>query len=269
MARRAARGAAPALLLLLLSACAGAGDAEDPLAGREADDLFAEAEGLLAEEDYDEAASLFGEVERRHPHSPLAPRSLLLSGYSHYSGQEYSEAIAAFERFIELHPGNEQIDYAYYLNAVCYYEQISDIERDQEKTRLALQGLNGLLERFPESQYARDARLKRDLAYDLLAGKEVSIGRFYQEQGAWLAAVNRFRVVVEDYDTTTHAPEALHRLVESYLALGLVEDARRAGRVLGHNHPASEWYRLSHELLTGGELPDDAPLVERSLRGLF
>ena len=252
----------------LLSACSGREEV-DPYAGRAAEDLYAEAEGLLREEEYAQAAEVFSEVERQHPHSDLAPRSLLLSGYAHYSEQAYPEALATFDRFIELHPGNGQIDYAYYLRSVCYYEQISDINRDQKMTSLALAAIDELLERYPESSYARDAALKRDLALDLLAGKHVSIGRYYQKQGDWLAAINRFNAVVEEYDTTTHIEEALHRLVESYMALGLVGEARRTAAVLGHNYPESEWYRLSFALVNGEELPDDSPALERAFRGLF
>ncbi len=257
-----------AVLVASLTACA-ARDEVDPYAGREAEDLFAEAEGLLADEDFEEAAEVYNEVERQHPHSPLAPRSLLLSGYSHYSDQNYGQALITFNRFIDLHPGNVQIDYAYYLRAICYYEQISDIERDQEMTRLALDALDDLVGRFPESEYSRDAQLKSELAYDLLAGKHVSVGRFYQKRGDWLAAINRFNVVVEQYDTTTHTPEALHRLVESYLALGLDGEARRTAAILGHNYPDSEWYHYSYALVQGAPLEDDSPVLERAFRGLF
>ena len=262
-----------ALLVLLalasfLSACAGR-EENDPYAGRSAEDLFSEAEGLLEGEDFEEASTVYNEVERQHPHSPLAPRALLLAGYSHYSNQDYGQALLTFNRFIDLHPGNIQIDYAYYLRAVCYYEQISDIERDQEMTVLALDALDDLIGRFPESEYVRDASLKSDLAYDLLAGKHVSVGRFYQKRGDWLAAINRFNVVVEEYDTTTHTPEALHRLVESYLALGLLEEANRTASVLGHNYPDSDWYHFSYALIQGEPLEDDSPVLEKTFRGLF
>ncbi|MGR4001461.1 MAG: outer membrane protein assembly factor BamD [Alphaproteobacteria bacterium] len=260
-----------ALLLALcipLAACNRAND-EVPYADRAAEDLFDEGEQLMAEEAYTEAAELFNEVERQHPHSDLAPRALLLSGYALYSNQNYAEALATFQRFIDLHPGNVQIDYAYYLRSICYYEQISDIERDQEMTRLAVDALEELMQRYPESQYARDAQLKLDLAYDLMAGKHVSIGRYYQHIGDWLAAINRFNRVIEEYETTTHIEEALHRLVESYLALGLEGEARRTAAVLGHNYPNSEWYSLSYALVNGEEVPDDSPLLERSFRGLF
>ncbi|MDA7987688.1 MAG: outer membrane protein assembly factor BamD [Alphaproteobacteria bacterium] len=259
---------ASALVALgILAACNNAG--ETPFAERAPEDLFDEGEELLAQEAYPEAAEIFNEVERQHPHSELAPRALLLSGYALYSDQNYAEALATFQRFIDLHPGNIQIDYAYYLRAVCYYEQISDIERDQEMTRLGVNALEELLERYPESQYARDAQLKLDLAYDLMAGKHVAIGRYYQRQGDWLAAINRFNRVISEFDTTTHIEEALHRLVESYLALGLVGEARRTAAVLGHNYPNSEWYSLSYALVNGEELPDDSSFLERSFRGLF
>jgi outer membrane protein assembly factor BamD len=174
-----------------------------------------------------------------------------MGAYALYQANKYDEAVVALDRFIQLHPGNRDAAYAYYLKALCYYVQITDVERDQKDTEQALKALDEVTRRFPDSKYARDARLKLDLTRDHLAGKEMTIGRWYERQQQYLAAINRFRKVVDDYQTTTHVPEALHRLTECYLALGLVDEARATAAVLGHNFPGSEWYSDSYALLTG------------------
>ena len=175
-----------------------------------------------------------------------------MSAYAFYEANDYDEAIAAAQRFIELHPGNADVPYAYYLVGISYYEQISDVGRDQKMTEQALAAFDELVRRFPDSKYARDAELKADLTRDHLAGKEMSIGRYYLRRGQYVAAINRFRNVVERYQTTTHVPEALHRLTEAYLALGLDEEAQKNAAVLGYNFPSSEWYQDSYALLNGG-----------------
>lgn len=243
------------LLLALLPApaltgCSGT-SAENRQVEKPAEELYAEARRLLEEERYERAAKAFEEVERQHPYSQWATKAQLMAAYAYYEGGMYDAAIAAAERFIDLHPGHEDVAYAHYLVAVSWYEQISDVGRDQSATENALAALEQVVRRFPDTDYARDARLKIDLVRDHLAGKEMEVGRFYQRQGRWVAAINRFRRVVEDYQTTTHVPEALHRLVESYLALGLEEEARAAAAVLGHNFPDSKWYRRSYALLEG------------------
>ena len=206
----------------------------------------------------EQAVRFFDEVERQHPYSKWATRSQLMAAYAYYRANEYDLAIAGLDRFIELHPGNEDIAYAYYLKAICYYEQISDVRRDQRMTRFALESLDTVTKRFPESAYARDSRLKLDLARDHLAGKHMTIGRYYLGQKEFLAAINRFRIVVDQYQTTTHTPEALHRLVETYLSIGLVQEAKSTAAVLGHNYPGSIWYADSYELVTGADvLPGD------------
>ncbi len=218
------------------------------------EELYNEALDQLEANNYDAAVNAFDEVERQHPYSVWATKAQLMAAYAHYQDDDYDEAVIALDRFIELHPGNRDIAYAYYLRAICYYEQITDVERDQRVTRLAMDALRQVTQRFPDSEYARDASLKLDLTRDHLAGKEMSVGRFYQSNDEHLAAINRFRTVVEDYQTTTHVPEALHRLVESYLALGIGEEAQTAAAVLGHNFPGSEWYRDSYALMKGREL---------------
>lgn len=203
---------------------------------------------------YFQAAEQFDEVERQHPYSVWARRSMLMAAYSNYQMNEYDKAILAAQRFISLHPGNRDVAYAYYLVAVSYYEQISDVGRDQKITAQALNSLTELIRRFPTSDYARDGRLKMDLTMDHLAGKEMDIGRYYLRQGEVLAALNRFRVVIVSYQTTSHVPEALHRLTECYLALGIIDEAQAAAAVLGHNYPGTDWYADSYALLTGKEI---------------
>jgi outer membrane protein assembly factor BamD len=188
-------------------------------------------------------------VERQHPYSVWARRAQLMSAFSYYVAGEYGEAIGSAQRFLSLHPGSREAPYAYYMIAVSYYEQISGVQRDQRITQQALDALNELIRRYPNTDYAADARLKVDLARDHLAGKEMEIGRFYQQQGLYLAAIARFRTEVDRYDTTSHTPEALHRLVESYLALGLPEEATKAAAVLGKNYPESKWYERSYALI--------------------
>lgn len=197
------------------------------------------------------AVRFFDEVERQHPYSAWSARAILMSAYAHYLVAEHDRSIAALDRFIRLHPGSPDIAYAYYLRALNYYEQIADIERDQAITRLAMEALDQVVRRFPDTPYGRDARLKYDLTVDQIAGQHVSIGRWYQRQNQHIAAIRRFRTVIESYQTTSHVPEALHRLTESYLAIGLTGEATRAASVLGHNFPDSAWYLDSYVLMTG------------------
>ncbi len=233
-----------------LAAC-GSGDDQPKYVERSVEDLYNAAVNALEVENWVEAARLFDEVERQHPYSVWAIKAQLMAGYAQYEANRYDEAILALNRFVQLHPGNRDVPYAIYLKALCYYEQISDVERDQQMSQEALGALQDLVRRFPDSKYARDARLKIDLTRDHLAGKEMEVGRYYLTRGDYLAAINRFRAVVDKYQTTTHVPEALHRLVEAYTALGLKDEAQRAAAVLGHNYPGSEWYMDSYELATG------------------
>lgn len=251
-AARLGRALAVGALCLALWSC-GSDDAPQYVE-RPVEDIYNSAMDSLLAGDYVEAATQFDEVERQHPYSAWATKAQLMAAYANYQENRYDDAVAALDRFIQLHPGNEDIAYAYYLRAICYYEQISDIGRDQKMTQLALENLQEVVRRFPESRYARDAELKIDLARDHLAGKQMEIGRFYLERGEYLAAINRFRIVIEDYQTTTHVPEALHRLVEAYLALGVTDEAQATAAVLGHNFPGSAWYADSYLLLTGVDL---------------
>ena len=241
-------------IFLLLTTCSSD---EVTYKERSVEEIYNQAMDRRLSGDSQLAAIDFDEVERQHPYSVWARKSQLMSAYSHYLDNKYDEAIFAAQRFLQLHPGNRDAPYAYYLIAISYYEQIADIGREQKITELALEALQEVVNLYPTSEYARDARLKIDLARDHLAGKEMEIGRYYLERGHHGAAINRFRQVVEIYQTTSHVPEALHRLTEAYLALGIVEEARNTAAVLGHNYPGSEWYVDSYALLTGEDFRAD------------
>jgi outer membrane protein assembly factor BamD len=216
---------------------------------RDVNTLYATAKEKLDRGEFKLAAALFDEVERQHPYSVWARRAQLMSAFSYYMGRDYTESTNSAQRFLSIHPGNRDAPYAHYLIALNYYEQISDVTRDQRITQSALDALGELIRRYPNTRYAADARLKVDLVNDHLAGKEMEIGRFYQRRGNWLASVVRFRKVVDTYETTSHAPEALMRLTESYLALGIPEEAKKAAAVLGANYPGSKWYDHAYELV--------------------
>ena len=213
--------------------------------------LYNRALDDLGAQDYKHAAKEFEEVDRQHPYSVWATKAQIMAAFAYYQSNKYDEAIIALDRFIQLHPGHKDIPYAYYLKALCYYEQISDVQRDARMTELALAALTDVVNRFPNSVFARDARLKIELAHDHLAGKEMEIGRYYQKQQQYVGAINRYRTVIERFQTTTHVPEALHRLVECYLALGVKSEAQETAAVLGHNFPGSDWYADSYYLMTG------------------
>lgn len=234
----------------ILTGCSSKDDVQDPLTvDRPADQIFKEADSAEKDGNYKKASTLYGEVERQHPYSDYATLSQLRQAEAAYRALKYDDAIVAIDRFVELHPGHEQVPYAYYMKAMCYYEQMTDVARDQAMTRQALEALDTVINRFPDSKYARDAQLKLDLVLDHLAGKEMEIGRFYQRTGQWLASQLRFQNVVEDYQTTSHTPEALYRLTESSLALGIPEEAQRYSAVLGANYPGSEWYEKAFNLM--------------------
>lgn len=252
--RRAGRVLAIVGLCLSLWSC-GLFDEEQPeYVEQPVETIYNSAMNAMQAGEMADAARLFDEVERQHPYSTWAAKAQLMAAYASYQDNRYDEAINALDRFIQLHPGNKDIAYAYYLRAISYYEQISDVGRDQRPTQQALSALEEVVRRFPDSRYTRDAALKIDLARDHLAGKHMEIGRYYLKQGEYLAAINRFQLVIRDYQTTTHVPEALHRLVESYLSLGVTDEAQSTAAVLGHNYPGSIWYADSYVLLTGIDL---------------
>ena len=255
-----------------LSACSTGKKVEPEVETASVEVLYERANKALEEENYTEATKFFEEVERQHPYSEWSTRAQLMAAYSAYLGQRYDEALTALDRYIQLHPGAQDVDYAYYLKALCYYEQISDVRRDQEMTLNAVRALNTLINRFPNSEYTRDATLKRDLTLDHLAGKEMEIGRYYLNRGYTNAAINRFHSVVANFQTTSHVPEALHRLVEAYLTLGLKNEAYQVAAVLGHNYPGSKWYERSYNLLDDVQrqkLIDERGMVERTLDTLL
>jgi outer membrane protein assembly factor BamD len=238
-----------------LAGCAtGAGKkADTAYVARDVNSLYAAARRLMEQGDYVRAAGLFDEVERQHPYSVWARRAQLMSAFNYYIAKKYTESIGAARRFVTIHPGNADAPYAQYLIAMSYYKQIDDVTRDQSTTELASSAFGELIRRYPDTRYAGDARGKLEEIQDHLAGKEMEVGRFYQRSGQWLAATYRFRKVVDDYHQTTHTAEALERLVECYLALGIPEEARKSAAVLGANYPGTSWYRQSLKLLGQGE----------------
>jgi outer membrane protein assembly factor BamD len=247
-------------LAIVMSVLAGCGDKDDDskYVEQPVEVLYNRALDDLGRQEYKAAAKEFEEVDRQHPYSVWATKAQIMAAFTYYQSNKYDDAIIALDRFIQLHPGHRDIPYAYYLKGLCYYEQISDVGRDQRVTQQALDSLAEVVKRFPDTPYARDARLKIELTIDHLAGKEMTIGRYYQKAQQYVGAINRYRVVIERYQTTTHVPEALHRLVECYLSLGVKNEAQEAAAVLGYNFPGSDWYQDSYFLMTGeGERPPD------------
>jgi outer membrane protein assembly factor BamD len=246
-----------ARLLLFACACAvplagcatGGKKGDTAYVARDVSSLYGAAQRTMQQGDYEQAAKLFDEVERQHPYSSWARHAQVMSAFNYYLAQKYNDAISSAQRFLTIHPGSEEAPYAQYLVGMSYYQQITDVTRDQTITQSASESFNELIRRYPESRYAADARLKLDLIQDHLGGKEMEIGRYYQRAGQWLAATYRFRTVVDQYQTTSHAPEALERLVECYLALGIPNEAFKASAVLGKNYPETYWYRQSLRLL--------------------
>lgn len=240
-----------AFLAMGLAACGG--KAREALQYQEqpVEQLYNSAADLLDQRRWTEAATAFEEVERQHPYSSWARRSMLMTAFANYQSNKYDEAMEAARKFISLHPGNEGAPYAYYLIAICQFEQIMDVGRDQKTTEDALASLQEVVRRYPMSDYSRDARVKIDMTYDQLAGKEMEIGRFYLKQQQELAAINRFKSVIDNpnYQKTTHTPEALHRLVEAYLTIGMSEEAQKMAAVLGHNFPGDAWYQRTYALM--------------------
>lgn len=219
-----------------------------------ADELYNQGVALANAGEFTNAAKKFEDVDRQHPYSDLARRSILMTAYAKFEAKDYDGAVAAAQRYVTLHPGSEDAAYAQYIIGESYYRQLPTVERDQKATERALSALNDVIQKYPESQYADQARGKVQIAYDQLAGKEMEVGRYYMKQARFLAAVNRFRLVVEQYQTTRHIEEALHRLTECYLALGVVNEAQTSAAVLGHNYPNSQWYKDSYALLQRGGL---------------
>jgi len=256
-----------AVSALTISACSGRPD-RPRLAYEErpVEALYNTGYQRVESERWADAIDYFQEVERQHPYSEWSRRAILMQIYAYYQNNNYAEAIAASDRFIQLFPGNPSAPYAFYMKALCNFEQITDVGRDQGYAQAALDGLRDVARRYPGTPYAIDATVKIDMVNDQLAGKEMAIGRYYQRAGQPLAAINRYKSVIdsEAYQRTSHTPEALYRLVEVNLVLGLKQEATRNGAVLGFNYPGSPWYAEAYALLSeDGQQPDVAPTGQR------
>ena len=250
---------AAALVMASLAGCGTSTRDPVPLENLTAEEIFARGErSLEVQPKPDDAIRLFSEVERLYPYSEWAKRALIMQAFSQHKGKKYEDARASAQRFIDLYPGDEDAAYAKYLLALSYYDQIDEVGRDQGLTFQALQAMRAVIEEYPDSEYASSSMLKFELAFDHLAAKEMEIGRYYLKRGQHAAAINRFRVVVQDFQNTSHTAEALHRLVEAYLTLGLTDEAQTAGAILGHNYQSSPFYDDSYRLLTGRGLSMEA-----------
>ena len=263
---RSAVGRSALAFVLLLPMLAGCGDSKpddgSTVALAPVEDMYNNGLDAVNARRFASAEDQFAAVQQNYPYASWAVSAQLMQGYTQYLRNHYTDAIGTLDRFIQLHPAHRDAAYAYYLRALSYYEQIADIQRDQHGTEQAMNALRDVVNRFPESPYARDAKLKIDLCVDHLAGKEMEIGRWYEKQHLYEAAIGRFQKVVNDYQTTNHVAEALHRLTEVYLILGLKDQARATAAVLGHNYPGSEWYSDSYAALVGERVTtasDDLP----------
>jgi outer membrane protein assembly factor BamD len=265
----AARLAALALLVAALPACSLFGK-EDVIPDDPADKLYNEGLYLLNNKrDYKQAAKRFEEVDRQHPYSEWARKALIMSAYAHYEGTQYEDSITAAKRYVTLHPGSPDAAYAQYLIGASYFDQIPDISRDQQRTEKAMQALDEVVRKYPNTEYAAGAKRKLEIARDQLAGKEMDTARFYQKKRDYIAAINRFKVVITQYQTTRHVEEALMRLTETYMTLGIVNEAQTAAAVLGHNFPDSQWYKEAYRLVKGGGLEpyeDQGSWISRAFR---
>ena len=241
-----------ALISLLSSSCSdsqnniGIGVSED----KAAEEIFNSGERELIRRRYNDAAEKFKEVERLYPYSDWAKRALIMQVYTFHKGKEYENVVSAANRFIEFHPKDKDIPYAYYLIGLSYYDQVLAIGRDQKLTQEALKIFKLIIKEYPDSEYASSSQIKFDFLKNQLASKEMEVGRYYLKRSHYVSAINRFRGIIEDFSTTSQVPEALHRLVEAYLSLGLTDEAQTAGAILGYNYKSNEWYERSFELLS-------------------
>ena len=265
----------PALVAVLcavaLAGCAGMKKAKPRLAYEErpVELLYSTGADRMDRHLWTQAVDYFQEVERQHPYSEWSRRAILMQAFAHYQANDYESAIGDADRFIALYPGNQAAAYAHYIKAVCYFEQIVDVGRDQAATGQALDNLREVTQRYGATEYARDARVKIDMVNDQLAGKEMTIGRYYLRQGDTIAAIGRFRTVVDRYQTTSHTPEALYRLVEAYLTVGLLDEAKKNGAVLGFNYPGDAWYGEAYKLLTSKGLRPAVEPTAATRSGVF
>ena len=258
------------LAVLLLGGCGGSDKDKPTGPPPPVEVLYNNGLDALNGRHYTAANDQFNTLEQNYPFASWAVNAQIMQAYSLYLQNKYTEAIATLDRFIQLHPVHRDIAYIYYLRALCYYEQIADIQRDQKGTERAMAALQEVITRFPNTAFANDARLKIDLCRDHMAGKEMEIGRYYQKQHLYEAAIGRFQRVVDEYQTTAHVPEALARIVEVYLALGLRDQAKKTAAVLGYNDPGSEWYQDAYsKLAAAGEVAEGLPAPSNGARGFF
>lgn len=258
-----------------MTACSNTVEEQEEKIG-EVNVLYNEGADLMERGEFTDALHTFQELERQHPYSGWATRAQIMSIFANYRLDNFQEALIGIERFIRHHPGHEDLDYIYYLKGLAFYNRISDVKRDQGYTDEALLAFRELEERYPDSVYAQDARLKITLCEDHLAGQEMMVGRFYQTQGRYLAGINRFREVLKNYEKSTHTPEALFRLTESYLALGVKDEAKRTAAILGHNFPDTSWYKDAYRLIeaknlvpAGGTEKSWLGQVVKGVKGVF
>ncbi len=246
------------LSVALMVGCSNVASQQIPLDNFSAEEIYQRGEYELVNRKPDDAAYFFGEIERLYPYSEWAKRALIMQAFAYHKDRDYPNSRASAQRYLDFYPAEEDAAYAQYLLALSYYDQIDDVGRDQGLTYQALQGLREVIEKYPDSEYASSAILKFDLAFDHLAAKEMEIGRYYLKKRHYAASINRFRVVVEQFQTTSHTPEALYRLVEAYLSLGLTDEAQTAGAILGYNFQSSEFYQDAYGLLAGNGLRPEA-----------
>ncbi|MBD1142032.1 outer membrane protein assembly factor BamD [Pelagibacterales bacterium SAG-MED32] len=237
------------VILIMLTACSDSKLAIPETEGEKLQILYNQAMSLVKKRDFVDAAILFEDIERQYPYSKWSNQAQLMSGFCYYKSNMHNESLDALERFIALYPGSEKISYAYYLRALNYYEQISDVERDQTTTTKAKRAFNEVINKYPDSDFASDALNRIDVINDRLAAKEMEIARYYQFNHQWISAINRYNNILEEYKTSVYTEETLHRLVEIYYSLGLHEEAKRYAATLQFNFPESDWYLKSYELL--------------------
>jgi outer membrane protein assembly factor BamD len=243
------KGLALVASLALIAGCASTGDAAKALDPDPPAKMFADADALMAKGKFEDAAKKFEDVDREHPYSPEARRAIVMSAYAFYKAGKLPEAIASAERYTTMHPGTKEAPLAHHIIASAYFDQMKDPARDQNATRKALAELRTLKTRYPDSKYAQEADNRIRLAEDTLAAQEMQVGRYYMDHKDYVAAINRFKTVVSDYQTTAHVEEALYRLTAAYMSLGITSEAQSAAAVLGHNFPNSRWYKDSYALL--------------------
>lgn len=234
-------------------------------------EIYNEADALLSRGKYMDAAAKFEQVDKDHPYSPFARRAIVMAAFAHYKNRDYDEAILAAQRYVTLHPGTKESALAHHIIANSYYDQIKDPKRDQTRTKRALEALKTVVRQFPDTRYAEQARNRINITMDILAASEMNVGRYYLKRNNHLAAINRFRTVVTEYQTTAHVEEALMRLTEAYMAIGVQGEAQTAAAVLGHNFPDSEWYKHSYKLLASGGLEpreNTGSWISRALRNV-